>query len=293
MDIEHIANIYRDCGFKLKKIDDAIFMASGWINYSFPAVIDLKLNKNIEKSLKWKYLITVIKTHLPQKNSYEFVLKTDNYSIDKFASKKRNDIRKSLRDCTFKRPSLDDLFQFGLKMNQQTLAKQGRSDKHLVDDQSWRKYITTFYEQENIFILGAYIAERMVGYITVCKINGNYYITDPFYDFDTAASSPIQGLIFTLVNQIIEREGRITIFYGIESFKPLPQLNRYKSSMHFERIPTTRAYIIHPLVLPILKFVYFFYSKILRGKKTKNPLIQQIVQLLRGNKILNTAINQN
>jgi hypothetical protein len=186
----------------------------------------------------------------------------------------------------FKRPSLEDLFQFGLRMNQQTLARQGRSDKILTNKHQWEKYITSFYSQENIYILGAYIAERMVGYITVCKIEGNYYIIDPFYDKEAASSSPIHGIIFTLVNQLIEKNGSIKIYYGLDSFSPLPNLNKYKQSLLFKRVPATRVFVINPILMPFLKLIIFFCVCILKRKNIKNSFIRKIVSLVQGNRII-------
>lgn len=286
MNLEKVVSVFRSCGYKIHKIRGCYFLDRGLINYSFPQLIDVQFNFDFANSLKWRYPISIIKTKSKIKNTNEFVLETHNYGIEKFASKKRNDIRKSLKDCIFKRPPLEDLFEFGIKMNQRTLAKQGRKDKFLTEPCHWRKYISSFYFEENILILGAYIGNQMVGYITVCKIAGNYYIIDPFYDFNAAASSPTQGLIFTLVNQVIEKDGAIKIYYGLESFNPLPSLNKYKESMLFKRIPATRAYVINPFIKAFLIFIIFVYVKLLKRKSIKNLMVQKVIRLYQGSRIL-------
>lgn len=286
MNIEEIVSIYRNCGFTINKIAGYYFLNRGWINYSFPQLIDININGNLINSLKWRYPLTVIKTESRIKNTYEFVLEANDYGLAKFNGKKRYDIRKSLKDCVFKRPGLEDLFQFGLKMNQQTLARQGRNDKFLTNDQHWRKYIKSFYSQENIYILGAYIADRMVGYITVCKIAGNYYIIDPFYDRQAADSSPMHGLIFTLVNQLIEKNGSIKIFYGVDSFSPLPNLNKYKQSMLFKRVPTTRVYLINPILLLPIKLIIFYNICLLKRKSIRNSFTRKSINLYQGHRLL-------
>jgi hypothetical protein len=285
MKVEEIADIYDKCGFSIKKINGCYFLRKGLINYSFPQVIDVPFDNNHLNAIRWKYLISIIKTQAEIKNTYEYILETSDYNISKFDAKKRADIRKSLRDCVFEKPSLDDLIQFGLPINQQTLAKQGRKDKHLTECNHWKRYITTFYSNENILILGAYMAGLMVGYITVININGEYHIIDPYYDLTAAPSAPTQGLIFTLVNHVIEKEGSIKIYYGVESFSPLPKLNKYKQSMLFKRIPTTRVYILNPLVLPFVKLMLFFYTKVLKHKSIKNPFIRKMVSLYQGSRI--------
>jgi hypothetical protein len=133
--------------------------------------------------------------------------------------------------------------------------------------------------------MGAYLAGEMVGYITVININGEYHITDPYYDLKAASSSPTLGLIYTLINQVIEKEGSIKIFYGVESFSPLPSLNRYKQEMLFKRVPTTRLYIINPMILPFVKLLIFWYIGILKQKSIKNTLIRKIISLYQGTRV--------
>lgn len=286
MKVDNIVSIYRDCGFVINQIKGFYFLDRGRINYSFPQLNDIPVNDDLINSLKWRYPLTVIKTQSRIKNTYEFVLETNDYNINRFPIKKRTNIRKSLKDCVFKRPSLEDLYNFGLLINHQSLDRQGRQDKFLIDKKCWKKYITSFYNQENIFILGAYIAERMVGYIMVCKLEENYHISQIYYDKNFSASCPAPGLTFTLINQLIEKNGWIRISYGLDSIKPLPSLNRYKQEMLFQKIPATRVYVINPLLKPLLKLTVFFMFNILRQKRISNPLFHEVVNLIKGNRIL-------
>jgi hypothetical protein len=290
MEIDKIACIYKSCGYNIRQKDGQYFLNRGLVNYSFPFLVNMPIKEHSISSLKWKYLITILKTQSSIKNTYEFLLETDNYSIENFSARKRNDIRKSLKDCKFKRPSLEDLFTYGLKINRQTLSRQSRDDRFLTHKRYWEKYITNFYNDDNIFILGAYIDNNMVGYITVCKILESFYIIDPYYDKAASGSSPVQGLIFTLVNHLIKREGKIKIYYGIDSFEPLPQLNKYKESMLFKRVSATRAYIINPVILPFFKIIVYFYLRVLKQKNIQNSKVRKMVRLLKGNRILNNLI---
>jgi len=286
MKIEDFITIYRKGGFRINKIAGHYFLHRTWMNYSFPQLIDIHLNDTLINSLKWRHPLTVIKTECRIKNAYEFILETSDYSIDKFAIKKRNNIRKSQKDCSFKHPSLEDLQSFGLRINQQTLKRQERSDKYLCDCKCWKKCITSLYNQPDISILGAYISDRMVGYLIIGKINENYYITHPYFDKDASSSSPMPGLIFSMVNQLIARDGKIRISYGFDSFNPLPDLVKYKLSMLFHRVPTTRVYVINPILLFFLKMVLFYHFGILKQKNSTNRIVRKIVSLVQGSRIL-------
>jgi hypothetical protein len=286
MTVQAAVELFKKCGYKIRKIEGSYFFSRGMVNYSFPQLIDIPINKKVITSLKWKYLISIIKTNSKLKNTYEFILATDNYDILKFAPKKRNDIRKSLKECIFIRPPLNDLIKYGLLINQRTLLKQKRKDKFLTKLSHWEKYISSLYDNEDVEILGAYIETRMVGYITVCKINNRYYIIDPYYDFSASSSSPTQGLIFTLVNRIIQKEGSIIIYYGLDSFSPLPSLNKYKLAMLFKKVPATRAYVLNPLLIPFLKMILIYFLAIKNKKNSGSRLIRNIIRLYKGHEIL-------
>lgn len=165
------------------------------------------------------------------------------------------------------------------------LGKQGRSDRHLTKLSDWQRYISALYNSGKCRILAAYIDSRIVGYITAVNICGSYYILDPYYDLKAAASSPTQGLIFCLVNQILDEEGQITIYYGIESFSPLPSLNKYKQSMLFRREPATRVYFLHPFVKLGIWILVMFSVKILRKKSFKSLFMKKSIWLLQGSRI--------
>jgi hypothetical protein len=287
MKVDELISIYRDCGFKINNICDKYFTRQGWVNYAFPPLVKTPVRSNLIESLQWKYLITVILTELRRKNTYEYILQTSDYSLEKFAKKTRNRIRKSLQNCTFTRPGLDDLLKFGLAINQQTLKRQHKNDKTLTDVRYWTRYITTLYSQESILILGAYYAGRMVGYIIASEVEGKFIIFHAFIDrVDSEITDPMNGLLYTLINQLIEKNRSVKISYGLDSILELQELNRFKSNMLFDRIPVTRVYILNPLLLPFVKFIIFLYMHLLKRKSIKNSFTRKLVRLYQGHRLL-------
>ncbi len=286
MKAEELADIYRNCGCKIKKIEGYLFNNQRYINYSFPLLDVIPISKSLINSLKWKYLLSIIFTESRIKNTYEFLLEANNYDLDKFASKIRNRIKKSLKNCTFKKPSLEDLLHFGHKINQQTLHRQSRRDRILYEYKCWEKYITSFYSNENVIILGTYFNDRMVAYIIVYYLAGKYIIQNAFIDKqDSRITAPMNGLIYTMVNQLIEKYGSIKISYGLESFFPLPDLNRFKQNMLFEPLPATRMYIINPLLLPFFKLIIYINVHLFKRKSIKSSFVRRVIRLYQGNRI--------
>jgi hypothetical protein len=286
MKVEEFVRLIRNSGLEISSTGSAYFYRQGWINYSYPTLVKTPIKNHLVQSVRWKYPISLILTDLRRKNTYEFVLHTDDYAIDKFAKKIRNRIRKSLQNCTFKRPSLEDMLTFGLKINQDTLKRQNRRDTVLTNANKWKIYITSLYAVNDIIMLGAFYANRMVGYIVATELEEKYIICHAFIDRnDSEITDPMNGLIFTLVNQLIEKDKTVRISYGLDSFTTLAELNRFKSNMLFERIPVSRVYIINPLLLPFIKLAIFFYMHVLQRKNFKSDFPRQLIRLYQGHRL--------
>jgi hypothetical protein len=286
MRVEEFISLYRHCGFKIKAIGEYYFNRQGWVNYSFPNLVKTPIDKRLIESIKWKYLVTILLADLKRKNSYEFILDTNDYNLEKFAKKTRNRVRKSLQNCTFKRPGLDDMLTFGLSINRQTHIRQRKKDKTLTDTRYWTRYITALLSNESIIALGAYYAGRMVGYTIAAELEGKYIIFHAFIDrIDSEITDPMNGLLYTMINQLIEQNGSVKISYGLDSFLELQELNRFKNNMLFERIPVSRVYILNPFLLPFVKFIIFFYVHLPGRKSIKNSFIRKLIRLYQGHRL--------
>ena len=96
----------------------------------------------------------------------------------------------------------------------------------------------------------------------------------------------MNGLIYKLVNQILENEGAAKISYGLESFKNIPSLNKFKKSMRFVPVPSTRVYIINPLIYIFLKLIIIFYIMIFNKSPKYNDNFNFLIKIYQGSRIL-------
>jgi len=292
MDLTDFVRIHRDSGYSITKRENYYFLNRGIVNYSFPQLLEIPLNYKLVQSLRWRYLISVIKADSKIKNNYEYILKTDSYELDDFRKKTRTTIRKSLNTCSFKRPSLQDLITSGLAINQQTLKLQERSDKFLTNPQCWEKYISLFYNNIDSIILGAYFEDKLIGYAIAYELEGKHYFHLQHIDRNYATYYPMSGLMYVIINQIIKEKGRIEISDGIESFDPMPSLNQFKTYMRFERVPINRVYIIHPALLILLKVIVFYYVHLLGKRNVSNQWIRRIITLYQGHRVLSKILSK-
>lgn len=286
MKLEDWVNIHMESGFEISKTNGHYFLHKNRINYSFPELVAVPVDRKLIRILKWKYPVTVIKTGHRIRNTYEYILQTSDYGLETFRKKTRTTIRKSLGCCEFKKPPLDDLLKCGIAINQQTLGLQGRSDKFLTDPVLWEKYMTVCYDHEDVEVTGAYFDNRMIGYAIAYRLGERHYFHLQHIDRDYGTYYPMSGLMYTLVNQLVARYGRITISDGMESFNPIPSLNRFKRYMGFERIPVTRVYVLNPLIVLFLQPVICFYVGLMGRRNTHNRLMRRMINLYYGHRVL-------
>ena len=293
MRIDDFVRLHQTCGFKIKKIEGHYFLKRGLINYAFPPLLPCKVTKKLINRLRWKYLISVIKTESPIKNSHEYILRTDDYTVEMFPHRTRTTVRKSMKSCVFRRPSLADLQHQGLRINRQTLKFQKRKDKFLTDPQYWDQYIGALFSNKDSTIMGAYSDEKMIGFAVAYELEKKHYFDIQHIDRDYGTNYPMSGLMYNIINQLIENNGTTEISDGIESLKPLPSLNKFKRYMRFERVPITRVYVLHPLLSMAIKVILFVAIQLLGKRNFKKNSLRQIVSIYNGCRLLSKIVSKN
>jgi hypothetical protein len=297
MKIEEYVSLNRFWGYSIKKIGNNYFHYR-WVrersfplNSSFPPNQRISVDRKLMNALKWRFLISPVLIDAPRKDSYEYVLTTGNYGLEQFDRKTRNRIRKSLKTCTFRRPTLENLLNDGLSINRQTCGRQARKEKMLITDKHWCKYITSIHSNEEFMILGAYFEERMAGYLIAYELEGKFNLLQAFIDREySSVTNPMCGLLYIMINDLIKKQGPVTISYGMHKLSGSNPLNRYKQHMLFEVIPASRGYIVNPVLLSFIRLVIFITIKIRKRKSVRSKWIRYFVELYQGHRILMTVM---
>lgn len=283
MDIEELVAIHRKWGYRIQKIDGEYFHIHGFRKSSFPPEKIIRPERQLLKALRWRSLVAPINFDASRKSYYEFLLDTDNYELEQFHKKERYCIRKSQKNCTFRRPEFDELMKDGLNINRQTLKRQNKRETTLSHPEKWKKHIQSVYNNDKFRILGVFYQDRMVGYLTLYKLGENYNMLHAFMDRnDSNETHPMAGLLYTAVNQIIEEEGRIRLSYGMHKFRGKSSLNNFKRNMLFESVGSARGYMINPLLIPIIKILVWYLLKVRNGHIPRKKWSIGVLGLYRG-----------
>ena len=244
-------------------------VASPSVEYSYPINEDIKeilSNKNI-----W-FAIFVSEHTTP--NTAEYLFEGDDYSIEKFHSKIRNQIRKSLKSCTIKKPTKDDLVKYGFEINNEILGMHQRSVDYLIKLDKWKKYIDALYDARDVYVYAAYVDEEFAAYVFFIKVNDKYYIYHPFATRRFSKQAPMNGLLYTAINDFIEKDKHVTVTYGLASFFTMSGLDKFKKGMLFTEKKMSRVTVLDD------KISFFFNKPIhyLFKKLTFIPIIDSLYE---------------
>ncbi len=283
MKTEEQIKFYQEWGFSIKNIDGINFRRQGLKLSSFPPEEHITINQKLVRKLKRRSLVTSILMDEPRKDMYEFILATNSYAITDFYKKTRYNIKKSLKNCTFQRPSLEVLIEDGLKINLQSLEKQHRKEKLLTDRRQWTNYMTSVYNSSEFNILGAFYEGRMVGILIAYEAEGKFNILKAFIDrTNSTLTQPMTGLLYSMINNLISKNGAIAISYGMHQFKGKSSLNDFKRRLYFEPYTATRGYILNPLLSFPLKLLVFYMIKIRKVHSPGHKWEKEVIRIFQG-----------
>ncbi|TCN62208.1 hypothetical protein [Acetobacteroides hydrogenigenes] len=248
---------------------------------SIPSLDNIFPSREELNLLKKRVRYALFKTEVPFfYNSSEFLFVGESYDINLFNSKVRNQIRKGLKSCIIKNPTLIDLYERGLYLNIETLKRHNRSVDYLQNKKKWSSYIEILKNTSDVTIKGAYINDKLIGYIIFIFVNGKYYIYHPFMDKEYSSCYPMNTILYTFINEIITKEGSINISYGLSSFLEKEGLDHFKKGMLFDEVKCTRILLLSDFYsLFINRYVYKIISVLSKFRLLQSKLYDKYVHL--------------
>ncbi len=246
-------------------------VASPALEVSRPALEDLK--QILSKKNIW--FVNFI-SEFTENNTNEYSFTGSKYKLENFSSKIRNQIRKSLKTCEIKIPSTEEIVKQGIIINRETLGLHNRTVVYLTDEGLWKKYVKALMSSKDVYVYGAYVEGKLAAYTFFIKVNDKYYIYHPFSSRTYSKFAPMNGLLFTAINDFIKNDPTgVTVSYGLASFFSMQSLDKFKKGMLFKEEPVSRITVIDArlsmffnryinkifFVLSKIKFIGPAYSK--------------------------------
>jgi len=283
MTIEEFIMLYRQTGFCVEKVKEYHWLITGQVVYSFPTLRDVYPRREELLACGKKYKKPVLfKTTFQEKNTAEYIFRGSDYSLEKFDSKIRNQIRKGLKSCDIRRPSLKEMTNEGFRINRIVLSRHQREVAYLTDKEKWAHYVNVLLGDKDVHPVAAFQDGKMIAYMIVVKTENKYVIYHPFMDYNYSSSCPVNAMLFTLINEVIRREGFIEISYGLESYRSMPGLERFKQHMLFIPVPATRMVYLPFIYRILINSLTLLILKKISGMKPFRQLYEKFLFMHEG-----------
>lgn len=288
-------NLQKRLGLKILDTETTSwFVTNNNLAISTPSLENSYPNKKDFKCLyKNNIKMAIFMTKSNYNNSCEYIYYGKDYSFDMFNGKVRNQIRKGLKSCVIKKPSIHDLRAQGLKINREILSKHERDVNYLTDAELWNNYCTQMLEEKEVHTYGSYINETLIGYVFFIKVNEKYYIYHPYTSREYSKEAPMNALLFTAINNFIRSDGYVTVSYGLTSFFEKQGLDHFKKGMLFIEQPVTRLIAIHPFLNLFFNQVVNNFFKAISSSKYFGEKYLKYKTLFDANQLYKKHINDN
>ena len=184
--------------------------------------------------------------------SFEYVCNDRNFSLATLAPDARRRVRRGLEACEIKPVGFDVLASEGWAINRSVYSRQGRVvESTLTDQRGWAHYMTVCSELSGVNAHGAFVDGRLVGFSISAYVDEYCYLFHTHAYSEDMKLNPIYALTFTVMQKALAKPGVRNVSQGLESFLDLPEVERFKLAMGFQKRALGRRVEISPLAWPI------------------------------------------
>ncbi len=196
-----------------------------------------------------KYCTDVDKTGLP---SFLYICEDKSYDLNTIWRKKRNRIRKGIRECHVCQIDFKYLQAHGIPLNEDTMARQKRSDLTFSDPAKWKRFCQAASQVEGALTWGAFVGNKLAAYMVVFIIDGYCNILHQMSCTALLSSNPNEALTFIATKEMLSLNGINCVSYGHESIRDLDGLDEYKVKMGYKKHQLHQVVKVHPFIKTII-----------------------------------------
>jgi hypothetical protein len=204
--------------------------------------------------------------------SYLYICTDPKYSWEKLGQSARSHIRRSLGAFEFRFLNQAELLRLGFQAYRDKHARCGVS-------RTPESFKTELGREESLDrYIGALKDGRLAAFLVVTEVE-DWVSIGPSYSVDEALPlRPNNGLFsYTLHHYLVERKFRL-VNDGMANFPITPKveaLHRFKVKMGFEACPVHRAFLVNPLLRPVVNRVSWRLVKGLVRLFPRNAILRK------------------
>ncbi|HME13017.1 MAG TPA: GNAT family N-acetyltransferase [Candidatus Acidoferrum sp.] len=194
--------------------------------------------------------------------SFEYVCSQKPFSLEALSSDARRRVRRGLESCEIRPADFTLLAERGCAINRSTLERQGRSGvEWMTDEAVWRRYMTACAGIPNVHALGAFVEGQLCGYSMAVTVDDYAYLYHTQALSEYLKYSPVNALTYAMTKAMLECEGIQNVSQGLESFQPLPEVEKFKLGLGFRKRALGRKVVINPLARPLFSSPAIWLAK--------------------------------
>ncbi len=185
--------------------------------------------------------------------SYRISINDSGYSLASLNGKSRNQTRRGLENCVVKPVEFDLLFEQAVKLNKETLVRQGRRIPSGFDEY-WLRYYREAAKAEGAEAWGAFIDGELAAYLIAFRMEAVAHILIVRSAREMLSRYPNNALIFSYVSSAMHSGEVGEVSIGYESIQGgMASLDKFKTGMGFKKIVIGQRVEFSPLIAPIAR----------------------------------------
>lgn len=208
-------------------------------------------------------------------NAWFYVCSNREYSLDHLSSAMRRNVRRGLRELRIEPINLDQLLEYGAQAFCDTRRRIGLSDGTC---RNFRRRYTSWGKCSEHVFLGAWKGDILAAFLSIAEVADWAEFEGSFSCDSLLHLRPNDTLRFyALSYYLLEREFRI-VSSGISSIQSTDNqsgLHNFMMKCGFEARSVHRAFVLHPLLLPIPNRLVHSAIKTMVRFKPKNRLLRK------------------
>lgn len=211
--------------------------------------------------------------------SYHVVFDTGPYTIDQLGQRTRNKVRRGLRASRCMPISLDLLAEEGWRLQEDTLARQGRAAS--MDRAAWAAFCHAATGLAGFEAWGAFVGAELAATLLAVRVDDTFLILTAQSHSAYFSLYVNNALCFTVSSELLSRPGVRAIFYSTHSLDAPPSVDAFKFLMGYRAMPVRQCVCFHPLVAPLINPLSHAALKRAQHATHNHPLLSKAEGLVR------------
>lgn len=211
--------------------------------------------------------------------SYHSVLCDRSYSLAGLSANSRSKVRRGQRRCRIEQISLDRLAHDGWQLQQDTLARQGRSDS--MSQIHWHRICLAAKGLPGFEVWAAYVDRDLAATILTAQVEDTCYMLYPQSHRKYFGEYVNNALSYAVTRDMLSRSDVKEIFYGLHSLDAPPSVDEFKFRMGYHAKPVRQKVECNPLIRRFINTASYSIVKFCHSRLPSNSMLAKAEGMIR------------